>query len=139
MLPNRRSLVRNLIYPVPDPRFPFLGVHFTRTIHGGVEAGPNAILALKREGYRRTSVSPRDIARWAAYGGYWRMVRKYWKTGLGEFYRSLSKRAFVKALKRLIPELRREDLATEAPAFAPRLSIPAALSSTISESSGQTG
>ena len=111
LLPDRRSLVRNLIYPVPDPRFPFLGVHFTRTIHGGVEAGPNAVLALKREGYRRASVSPRDIARWVTYGGYWRMVRKYWKTGLGEFYRSVNKRAFVKALQRLIPELRREDLA----------------------------
>jgi L-2-hydroxyglutarate oxidase len=110
LVPERRSLVRNLIYPVPDPRFPFLGVHFTRTIHGGVEAGPNAVLALKREGYGRFSASPRDIAQWAAYGGYWRMVRKYWKTGLGEFYRSLSKRAFVKALQSLIPELRSEDL-----------------------------
>jgi (S)-2-hydroxyglutarate dehydrogenase len=110
LLPERRSLVRNLIYPVPDPRFPFLGVHFTRTIHGGVEAGPNAVLALKREGYGRFSASPRDIAQWARYGGYWRMVGKYWKTGVGELYRSLSKRAFVKALQRLIPELRHEDL-----------------------------
>jgi L-2-hydroxyglutarate oxidase len=110
LLPERRSLVRNLIYPVPDPRFPFLGVHFTRTVHGVVEAGPNAVLAFKREGYGRWSASPRDIAHWARYGGYWRMVRKYWKTGLGELYRSLNKRAFVKALQRLIPELRSGDL-----------------------------
>src|SRR5947207_3372580 len=110
LVPERRSLVRNLIYPVPDPRFPFLGVHFTRTVHGGVEAGPNAILALKREGYRHTSVSLRDLVEMGSYRGFWRMVGKHWKTGVGELYRSLGKRAFVHALQRLVPELRTEDV-----------------------------
>lgn len=105
LIPERHSLVRNLIYPVPDPRFPFLGVHFTRMIHGGVEAGPNAVLALKREGYKRWDFSPRDILEMVCYRGFWRMVWRYWKMGLSEWYRSLSKRAFVRALQRLIPEL----------------------------------
>ena len=102
--------MRNLIYPVPDPRFPFLGVHFTRMIRGGVEAGPNAVLAFRREGYRRSSFSARDTLGLFGYGGFWRMARRYWRTGLGEFYRSLSQRAFVEALQRLIPELRFEDV-----------------------------
>jgi L-2-hydroxyglutarate oxidase len=110
LIPERQHLVRNLIYPVPDPRFPFLGVHFTRRIGGGVEAGPNAVLALKREGYRKTNVSLRDAAALATYRGFWRMAWKYWRTGLGELWRSFSKRAFHKALQRLLPELRREDL-----------------------------
>ncbi len=102
---ERRSLVRNLIYPVPDPRFPFLGVHFTRRIDGSVEAGPNAVLAFKREGYTRWSLSPRDLWEIITYPGFWRMARRYWRTGIGEFYRSFSRRAFVRALQRLIPEL----------------------------------
>jgi L-2-hydroxyglutarate oxidase len=110
LVPGRHSLVRNLIYPVPDPRFPFLGVHFTRTIHGEVEAGPNAVLAFRREGYRRRSFSPADVLRMAGYRGFWRMAWKYGGTGLGELYRSLSKRAFLKALRRLVPELRLEDI-----------------------------
>jgi len=110
LVPSRHSLVRNLIYPVPDPRFPFLGVHFTRLIHGGVEAGPNAVLALKREGYWRTSFSARDAMEMAAYPGVWRMARKYWRTGMGELRRSFSKRAFVKALQRLLPDLTIDDL-----------------------------
>lgn len=110
LVPERRDLVRRLIYPVPDPRFPFLGVHFTRTIHGGVEAGPNAVLAFRREGYTRWQISPRDLLGYAAYGGFWRMAWKYWKTGIGELYRSFSKKAFHRALQRLIPELRLEDL-----------------------------
>jgi L-2-hydroxyglutarate oxidase len=110
LIPERWSLVRNLIYPVPDPRFPFLGVHFTRMIHGGVEAGPNAVLALKREGYRRTSFSAADTLEMATYPGLWRMARKYWRTGMGELRRSFSKRAFVKALQRLLPELTISDL-----------------------------
>lgn len=110
LVPERRFLVRNLIYPVPDPRFPFLGVHFTRMIHGGVEAGPNAVLALKREGYRRWSFSLADALEMISYGGFWRMGAKYWKTGLGEFYRSVNHRAFVKALQRLIPELGLDDV-----------------------------
>ena len=98
--------MRNLIYPVPDPRFPFLGVHFTRMIHGGVEAGPNAVLAFRREGYTRTSVRVRDVLQMLGYRGFWRMAAKYYDMGIAEMYRSLSKRAFLRALQRLIPELR---------------------------------
>jgi L-2-hydroxyglutarate oxidase len=110
LTPERRHLVRNLIYPVPDPHFPFLGVHFTRMIHGGIEAGPNAVLALKREGYGWTSFSLRDVLNMAGYGGFWRMVSRYWKTGLGELHRSLSKPAFLRALQELLPELRASDI-----------------------------
>jgi L-2-hydroxyglutarate oxidase len=110
LVPERRFLVRNLIYPVPDPRFPFLGVHFTRTVHGGIEAGPNAVLALRREGYRKGSFSARDALPLLLSRGFWRMGRKYWKTAVGEEYRSWSKRAFVRALRRLLPELRPEDV-----------------------------
>jgi L-2-hydroxyglutarate oxidase len=110
LAPERRHLVRNLIYPVPDPRFPFLGVHFTRMIRGGIEAGPNAVLALKREGYGWMSFSLRDVLDMASYGGFWRMVSRYWKTGLGELHRSLSKPAFLRALQELLPELRSADL-----------------------------
>ena len=108
--PDRCSLVKNLIYPVPDPRFPFLGVHFTRMIHGGIEAGPNAVLAFKREGYTWHDFSFRDVLQMAGFRGFWTMARKFWKTGLGEMYRSLSKRSFWQALNRLIPELRLEDI-----------------------------
>jgi L-2-hydroxyglutarate oxidase len=110
IIPERRFLVRNLIYPVPDPQFPFLGVHFTRTIHGAVEAGPNAVLALKREGYRLRSISAKDVGEMVRYGGFWRMAQKHWRMGLGEFHRSLCKGAFVKALQELIPQLRPSDL-----------------------------
>jgi L-2-hydroxyglutarate oxidase len=110
LVPESRFLVRNLIYPVPDPKFPFLGVHFTRMIHGGVEVGPNAVLALKREGYRPWSFSVADAQEMASCGGFWRMARRYWKTGIGEVYRSFSRRAFVKALQRLIPELGLDDV-----------------------------
>ncbi len=110
LMPERYSLVNNLIYPVPDPRFPFLGVHFTRMIHGGVEAGPNAVLAFKREGYNRTSFSGRDTREMFTYRGFWHMAGQYWRMGLGEFYRSFSKSAFVKALRRLIPELEANDV-----------------------------
>jgi L-2-hydroxyglutarate oxidase len=110
LAPARRHLVRHLVYPVPDPAFPFLGVHFTRTIGGAVEAGPNAVLALRREGYRWTDVSPRDLAALAGYPGFWRMARRHWRTGLGEVHRSLSKHAFVAALRRLVPALRPDDL-----------------------------
>lgn len=106
---ERQFLVRNLIYPVPDPSFPFLGVHFTRMVKGGVEAGPNAVLAFKREGYS-WSFSLRDSLQFGTYSGFWRMALKHWKMGIGEMYRSLSKAAFVKALQRLLPELRDEDV-----------------------------
>lgn len=110
LVPDRRDLVRHLIYPVPDPRLPFLGVHFTHTIDGRVEAGPNAVLALKREGYRGWDVSPRDIAETLAFGGFWRMAARFARTGVAELARSLSKRAFVTALQRLVPSLRPEDV-----------------------------
>src|SRR5262249_10126171 len=110
LIPERRHLVKNLIYPVPDPRFPFLGVHFTRTIHGDIEAGPNAVLALCREGYSRWSFSPRDAWQLARFGGFWRMAGRYWKTGFGELYRSLRRKAFHHALQRLIPDLRINDI-----------------------------
>jgi L-2-hydroxyglutarate oxidase len=110
LVPERRSLVRNLLYPVPDPDFPFLGVHFTRMIGGGVEAGPNAVLALRREGYRRWSFSARDTAAIVSYRGFWRMARRHWRPGMSEVYRSLSTRAFVRALQRLVPDLRVADV-----------------------------
>jgi (S)-2-hydroxyglutarate dehydrogenase len=108
--PERESLVRNLIYPVPDPRFPFLGVHFTRMIGGGVEAGPNAVLAFKREGYKKSDVSVKDMADLIGYGGFWKMSRKHWKMGMAEFWRSFNKHAFVTALQRLMPALKHEDV-----------------------------
>jgi L-2-hydroxyglutarate oxidase len=111
LVPDRAKLVRHLIYPVPDPAFPFLGVHFTRRIAGGVEAGPNAVLAFKREGYSRSSFDVRDawdIARWP---GFWRMARRHWKSGLREQARSLDRRAFARACAALVPEVRPEDLA----------------------------
>jgi len=109
--PERRHLVRGLIYPVPDPEFPFLGVHFTRTVHGDVEAGPNAVLAFAREGYRFGRVVPAELAGTLGYAGFWAMARKYWRTGAYEVYRSLSKGAFVRALQRLVPDLRADDIA----------------------------
>jgi len=108
--PERRGLVRGLIYPVPDPRFPFLGVHFTRTVHGELEAGPNAVLAFAREGYTLGRISASELGSMLAYGGFWQMAFRYWRTGLGEFYRSFSKRAFVRALQRLVPDIRAADV-----------------------------
>ncbi len=107
---DRQFLVRNLIYPVPDPQFPFLGVHFTRMIQGGVEAGPNAVLAFKRDGYSKWQISIKDMATYGFFSGFWHMAWKHWKMGFGEFYRSYNKRAFVKALQRLLPDLRMEDV-----------------------------
>jgi (S)-2-hydroxyglutarate dehydrogenase len=108
--PKKQYLVRNLIYPVPDPTFPFLGVHFTRMIKGGVEAGPNAVLAFAREGYRMSDVNLGDLWKTLSFKGFWTMSRKYWQTGFGELYRSLSKQAFVKALQKLLPEIASSDL-----------------------------
>jgi L-2-hydroxyglutarate oxidase LhgO len=110
LVPERAALVRALIYPVPDPQFPFLGVHFTRRITGRVDAGPNAILALAREGYRHTDVNLGDLASSFAFPGFWRMARRHWRYGLGEWHRSFSKPAFVRALQRLLPEVRENDL-----------------------------
>jgi len=107
---DRRHLVRGLIYPVPAPEFPFLGVHFTKTIHGEVEAGPNAVLAFAREGYTAFTIDLAEMMGAMSYRGFWAMAGRYWKTGLHEFYRSLSKRAFVRALRRLVPELEDGDV-----------------------------
>jgi L-2-hydroxyglutarate oxidase LhgO len=108
--PERHDLVRGLIYPVPDPQFPFLGVHFTRTVHGEVEAGPNAVLAFAREGYRLARIHPRELGSTLGYRGFWAMARRYWRTGSYEMYRSLSKAAFVRALQRLVPEITAADV-----------------------------
>ncbi len=108
--PEAAYLCRNLIYPVPDPAFPFLGVHFTRMIGGGVECGPNAVLALAREGYSWARINPRDCAETLFYGGFWRLAWRHGRTGLGEVWRSWSKAAFTRALQRLIPEVRAKHL-----------------------------
>lgn len=107
---DRQSLVRGLIYPVPDPQFPFLGVHFTRTVHGEVEAGPNAVLAFAREGYTMGRIHVRELWEILRYRGFWSMGRRYWRTGIYEFRRSLSVNAFVRSLQRLVPDLRVEDV-----------------------------
>ncbi len=108
--PSARDLVRGLVYPVPDPAFPFLGVHLTRTLDGNVHVGPNAVPAASREGYTWSSVSPRDLAATVAYPGWWRLARRYWRTGLQEITRSLSMRAFLADLRRLYPEVSAADL-----------------------------
>ena len=112
LAPAKHYLVRNLIYPVPDPTFPFLGVHFTRMIKGGggIEAGPNAVLAYAREGYRHSIVNAGDLWNTVTFKGFWAMTGKYWRTGFGELYRSLSKAAFVRALQKLLPEITESDL-----------------------------
>ncbi len=108
--PAKRHLVRGLIYPVADPRFPFLGVHFTRRVTGGLEAGPNAVFSFQREGYSRTAFSLGDTLSTALFPGFWKMAARYWKSGLAEQYRSLSKRAFTAAAQKLVPSLTDQDL-----------------------------
>ncbi len=108
--PERRYLVKNLIYPVPNPGFPFLGVHFTRSIDGIVEAGPNAVLGFAREGYKKTDFDFRDFIEELTYPALWRLARKNWRTGIGEIHRSFSKKAFVGGLKKLVPEIEEEDV-----------------------------
>jgi L-2-hydroxyglutarate oxidase len=110
LVPKSRHLVKNLIYPVPNPDFPFLGVHFTRGIGGRVEAGPNAVLSLAREGYKKMYVDLKDLAEVLTYPAFWRLVGRNWQTGAGEVLRSLSKKAFVQALRKLIPEIEESDL-----------------------------
>ena len=110
LVPEARGLVRNPIYPVPDPAFPFLGVHLTPTIDGRVEAGPNAVLALKREGYRKRDVDLRDMAETLGYRGFHRLAARHWRSGAAEMYRSLSRRRFVEDLRRLVPRLQKGDL-----------------------------
>jgi L-2-hydroxyglutarate oxidase LhgO len=108
--PGRAYLVRNLIYPVPDPGFPFLGVHFTRMIDGRVEAGPNAVLAFALEGYTGGRISPLELLETLSYDGFWRLVSKHWRTGMSEMMRSCSKWLFTRSLQELIPSIRRDDL-----------------------------
>jgi len=110
LIPERQSLVQGMIYPVPNPVLPFLGVHFTRSMDHGVHAGPNAVLALKREGYRKTDVDLGELLDMVSYPGFWRMAATYWQAGIMEMVRSLSKPAFVRALQRLVPEVRSSDL-----------------------------
>ena len=107
---EKEYLVKNLIYPVPDPNFPFLGVHFTRMVKGGVEAGPNAVLAFRREGYKKSDINFSELAETLAWPGFQKVAAKYWRTGFGEMYRSFSKAAFTNALQKLIPEIRENDL-----------------------------
>lgn len=107
---DREHLVKNLIYPVPDPNFPFLGVHFTRMMRGGVEAGPNAVLAFRREGYKKSQIHAGELMESLLWPGFQKVAMKYWKTGMGEMYRSFSKAAFTKALQKLIPEIQEQDL-----------------------------
>jgi L-2-hydroxyglutarate oxidase len=110
--PQAEHLCRNLIYPVPDPSFPFLGVHFTRMIEGGVECGPNAVLAFAREGYLKSDLNVKDLMETLTYPGFIRLAAKYWRTGFGEMWRSVNKAAFVRALQHLVPAIRAEDLVT---------------------------
>jgi L-2-hydroxyglutarate oxidase LhgO len=108
--PEKRHMVRALIYPVPDPRFPFLGVHFTRRLDGAVWAGPNAVLAFAREGYLRWKISPKDLWEVLSYDGFWKMAARYWKMGLAEIYRDYVKAAYIKELQRYMPELQAYDV-----------------------------
>lgn len=108
--PEKRSMIKGLIYPVPDPKFPFLGVHLSRTVGGGVEAGPNAVLAFSREGYKKTDINFKDCVDFLTYKGFWAMAARYWKIGAYEIYRSYSKKAFLIALQRLVPDLKSDDL-----------------------------
>ena len=108
--PQKEYLVNHLIYPVPDPGFPFLGVHFTRMINGGIEAGPNAVLAFAREGYTKSKINIPELVESLTWPGFLKIASKYWKTGFGEMYRSFSKTAFTKALQRLMPEITKDDL-----------------------------
>ncbi len=110
LVPDAAEMVRGLIYPVPDPRFPFLGIHLTRRIDGAVWAGPNAVLALSRRGYRRSDVDPREVASIAGHRGFRRLARRFWRTGLAEQWRDLSKRSFAAAVRRYLPELRTDQL-----------------------------
>jgi L-2-hydroxyglutarate oxidase LhgO len=110
LVPSKHYLVKGLVYPVADPRFPFLGVHFTRRIHGGVEAGPNAVLSFKREGYTRTSFDLSGALSTAFSPGFWKMASHNWKSGMGEIYRSWSKQAFTRALQKLLPSLTEQDI-----------------------------
>ena len=110
LIPTRRSLVKGLVYPVPDPAYPFLGVHLTRGVHGGVHVGPNAVLALAREGYKLLEINAKELGQTLTYPGFWRFARKHWRMGATEYHRSISRRSFVEALQKLVPEVELNDL-----------------------------
>lgn len=110
--PEKAHLVKNLIYPVPNPKFPFLGVHFTRMVNGEIEAGPNAVLSFKREGYKKTDINIRDLADSLSYPGLWKLGGKFMREGIDEYVRSFSKKQFTKSLQELVPEIKEEDLIT---------------------------
>src|SRR5690606_2637680 len=110
LTPEKRYLCKHLIYPVPNPNFPFLGVHFTRMVDGSIHCGPNAVLAFKREGYHKTDFCFSDLRETLMYGGFWKLAAKHWRDGFQEIYRSLSKAAFTRSLQRLIPAVREDDL-----------------------------
>ena len=120
----KSPLIKGLIYPVPDPKFPFLGVHLTRTIHGTVEAGPNAVLALSRDGYHKSDIRLRDSYDIFRYSGFWKIASRYWKMGAYEFYRSFSKRAFLNDLQKLAPALKRKDLSRGGSGVRSQLVLP---------------
>jgi (S)-2-hydroxyglutarate dehydrogenase len=109
---EKQYMVKNLIYPVPDPAFPFLGVHFTRRLKGGIEAGPNAVFAFAKEGYKKTNINVSEMLESLSWKGFQKVMFKYWKTGIGEYYRSFNKPAFTKALQRLLPSIDKNDLTT---------------------------
>jgi L-2-hydroxyglutarate oxidase LhgO len=106
----KRELVRGMVYPVPDPRYPFLGVHFTRRVSGELEVGPNAVLALDREGYRRSDVAWPDLRDTVGWPGFWRLARRHWRTGVAEIRGSLSTRAYMRAAQRYVPEIGADDV-----------------------------
>jgi L-2-hydroxyglutarate oxidase len=114
LVPEKRHLVKTLIYPVPNPDFPFLGVHFTKMIDGNIHAGPNAVLAFAREGYFKTDLNLRDFAETMTFGGFWKLARKNFGEGMMEIWRSLNKAAFVRSMQELIPEIRSEDVVPSA-------------------------
>jgi L-2-hydroxyglutarate oxidase len=111
LTPSAAKKVRNLVYPVPNPAFPFLGVHFTRMVHGGVECGPNAVFSFEREGYSKTAFKWSDASDALSFPGTWRLFAQHWRHGLGEYQRAFSKRHFLAALRHLIPSLEMEDIA----------------------------
>lgn len=124
VIPGRRNLVRNLIYPVPNPDFPFLGVHFTRMVSGEIHAGPNAVLSLAREGYKRAALNWADTGSIVSYSGFWKLASVHWKDGMKELARSASKRQFVKSLRTLIPEISAEDIVTAVPGIRAQAVMP---------------
>jgi L-2-hydroxyglutarate oxidase len=124
LIPEKRYLVKGLIYPTPDPVFPFLGVHLTRMIDGSVHAGPNAVLALRREGYRKTDVGLGTLLEILTYGGCWKLARRHFKEGLKEAWRSFSKRAFADSLRRLVPQICESDLMPSTPGVRAQALLP---------------